>query len=311
MELKEMMNKLLDATIFFSFDRSGYRRHCPEPLQLVDLTGQRGLVTGASKGIGWAVANKLIGQGMQTILIARETSSIKNLLPPEKATLSTSFDLDLSLLKKVYAFAQDQVTQPLDVLVHNAGSMPDQLTLTSEGIELCFALQVLAPFILTKTLAEQGKLAKNCRIIFVSSGGMYLKKLDLSDLTYSHTKYNKYSCYANVKRAQVILAKQFASRYPDYLFSAMHPGWVKTAGVEQAMPTFNKLLNKRLRLPEQGADTILWLATGQKYENGQFWFDRKRAPTTFFHCNRSSLEDKQKLWQLCENQLERLKLESL
>ena len=150
MELKEMMNKLLDATIFFSFDRSGYRRHCPEPLQLVDLTGQRGLVTGASKGIGWAVANKLIGQGMQTILIARETSSIKNLLPPEKATLSTSFDLDLSLLKKVYAFAQDQVTQPLDVLVHNAGSMPDQLTLTSEGIELCFALQVLAPFILSK-----------------------------------------------------------------------------------------------------------------------------------------------------------------
>ena len=139
--------------------------------------------------------------------------------------------------------------------------MPHSLTITKEGFEQMFASQVLAPYILTKTLADVGKLRQGCRIIFVSCGGMYLQKLDLSDLLFEKCSYNKYTGYANVKRTQVILSDLFSKKYPQYLFSSMHPGWADTPGVRYSMPLFKKLLNKRLRSAEEGADTILWLAT--------------------------------------------------
>ena len=127
-------------------------------------------------------------------------------------------------LKKVYCFCRDEVKTPIDLLIHNAGDMPHSLTITQDGFEQMFASQVLAPFILTKTLADLGKLRKGCRIIFVSSGGMYLQKLDLSDLLFEKSSYNKYTGYANAKRAQVILSELFSKKYPQYLFSSMHPG---------------------------------------------------------------------------------------
>ena len=284
------MNSLLDASVIFSFDRSGFIRHCPTPLEKVDLTGKKGIVTGASRGIGFSVAKALMDQGMSCRLISRSESK-----DPHFHTL------DMSHLKDVKAFAINDVKEPIDLIVHNAGSMPADLTLTKEGHEHVFASQVLGPFVLTKTLIEQGKLNPGCRVIFVSSGGMYLQKLDLSDLQFSKRPYNKYTAYANAKRAQVILAESFAKRYPEYLFSAMHPGWADTAGVRSSMPVFKKLLNNRLRSADEGADTILWLATMPPYPNGKFWFDRKEAKTTIFNLFQSSPDEKEQLWSTCES----------
>ena len=154
--------------------------------------------------------------------------------------------------------------------------------------------------ILTKRLADLGKIREGARIIFVSSGGMYLQKLDLSDLLFQKRSYNKYTGYANAKRAQVILAKIFAKKYPQYLFSSMHPGWVDTPGVAHSMPIFKKVLNKRLRSAQEGADTILWLATALDYPSGKFWFDRKEAKTTLFNLNQSSNSEEKHLWEYCE-----------
>lgn len=285
-----MINQLLDASIVFSFDHSGFIRHCPKPLDKIDLTGRHGIITGASSGIGKSVANDLIEQGMTCQLISRNEKN------------DSKFEtLDMSRLKDVEAFALDRVKTPVDLIVHNAGSMPPDLTITQEGYEHVFATQVLGPFLLTKTLADQGKLNPGCRIIFVSSGGMYLQKFDLSDLLFSKSPYNKYTAYANAKRAQVILAESFAKRYPQYLFSAMHPGWADTPGVRSSMPLFKKLLDKRLRTPDEGADTILWLATAPPYPNGKFWFDRKEAKTTIFNLFQSNQEEKDSLWSYCES----------
>lgn len=305
MRMKDWINQLLDLTIVFSFDRSGFQRHCPHQLQKVDLSGRHGIVTGASSGIGLEVAKALLLQGMYCQLIGRDLQKLQN---NYKSDTRTKYHcLDMSDLNKVYSFAKDEVQTPIDLLIHNAGDMPLSLTITQDGFEHMFASQVLGPFILTKTLADLGKLRQGCRIIFVSSGGMYLQKLDLSDLVFEKNSYNKYTGYANAKRAQVILSELFSKQYPQYLFSSMHPGWADTPGVRNSMPLFKKLLNHRLRSAEEGADTILWLATAQDYPNGKFWFDRKQAKTTILNLNKSSEEDNKLLWDYCESILVSIK----
>ena len=306
--MKDWISQLLDLTIVFSFDHSGFKRHCPDQLQKVDLSGRHGIVTGASSGIGLAVAKALLLQGMQCQLIGRNLEKLENSFKSDSlVALAECHGLDMADLKKVYAFARDEVNNPIDLLVHNAGDMPKSLTITKDGFEQMFASQVLAPFILTKTLADLGKLRQGCRIIFVSSGGMYLQKLDLSDLLFEKRSYSKYTGYANAKRAQVILSELFSKKYSEYLFSSMHPGWADTPGVGYSMPLFKKLLNKRLRSAEEGADTILWLATAHDYSNGKFWFDRKQAITTILNLGKSIEEDDDLLWKCCESILVSIK----
>lgn len=311
MTIKNWVNQLLDLSIVFSFDRSGFQRHCPHQLQKKDLSGSQGIVTGASSGIGLEVAKSLLRQGMQCQLIGRDLEKLKNSFNSDFAVSGAQYhSLDMADLNKVYAFARDEVKEPIDLLIHNAGGMPNTLTVTKDGFEQMFASQVLAPFILTKTLADLGKLRQGCRVIFVSSGGMYLQKLDLSDLLFEKRAYNKYTGYANAKRAQVILADLFSQKYPHYLFSSMHPGWVDTPGVSSSMPVFKKLLNKRLRSAEEGADTILWLATAHDYPNGKFWFDREQAKTTILNLYKSSDEEDELLWKYCESNLASIKGQS-
>lgn len=298
--MNDWINKLLDLSIIFSFDRSGFKRHCSSPLDRFDLKGRNGIVTGASSGIGFATTKELLKQGMQCIAIGRNLEKMEKSFKSDMADTFPVFKcLDMADLTQVYSFAQNEVKEPIDLLIHNAGAMPSSLTITKDGYEQMFASQVLAPFILTKTLADLGKLKKGCRIIFVSSGGMYLQKLDLSDLLFEKNPYNKYKGYANAKRAQVILSVVFAEKYPQYLFSSMHPGWADTPGVSDSMPIFKKLLNKRLRTAEEGADTILWLATNDGYPSGKFWFDRKQAKTTILNFNKSAKNEDEMLWKYC------------
>lgn len=308
MRIQNWINQLLDATIIFSFDHSGFKRHCPEPLQKIDLSGRHGIITGASSGIGLEVTKALLHQGMHCQLIGRNLQKLQNNFTSHHFDSSLDYHcLDMGDLKKVYSFALNEARPPIDLLIHNAGDMPDSLMINKDGFEQMFASQVLGPFIVTKTLADCGKLQQGCRIIFVSSGGMYLKKLDLSDPLFEKNSYNKYAGYANAKRAQVILCDLFSKKYPQYLFSSMHPGWVDTPGVRHSMPLFKKLLNRRLRSAQEGADTILWLATAPNYSSGKFWFDRKQADTTILSLNRSSQEEDKSLWNYCESTLALIK----
>lgn len=83
---------------------------------------------------------------------------------------------------------------------------------------------------------------------------------------------------------------------------AVHPGWADTPGVQRSLPTFHTFLNPLLRTPEQGADTILWLAVNPDLpaqENGQFWFDRQARPVYKWGSPRNSADEIRRFWNDC------------
>jgi dehydrogenase/reductase SDR family protein 12 len=91
--------------------------------------------------------------------------------------------------------------------------------------------------------------------------------------------YDGSTAYAKAKRAQVEMAPRWAERLAPFGVTAhvMHPGWADTPGVEASLPTFRRVMGPILRTPEQGADTIVWLAGAPRdtIGTGRFWLDRR------------------------------------
>ena len=178
---------------------------------------------------------------------------------------SVSYGLaDLEDLDSVRAFAQHfcATHDRLDVLIHNAGVIHPQFRTDQAGTELTVAGQVAAPFLLTGLLMPALLAAAPSRVITVSSGGMYSQRLDPVTLQLPASRYRGITAYARAKRAQVALSREWAERFAGtgVAFHAMHPGWVDTPGIATALPGFHRLTRPILLTPEQGADTIVWLA---------------------------------------------------
>jgi len=126
-------------------------------------------------------------------------------------------------------------------------------------------------------------------VIQVSSGGMYTQRFDLAALEMGPDDYDGTVAYARAKRAQLVLMHEWVRRTDGsgVSFQAMHPGWADTPGVRDALPGFARVMGPFLRTPEQGADTIVWLASAPEgvETNGGFWLDRRprwenKAPWT-------------------------------
>ncbi|KAI8854700.1 hypothetical protein BC829DRAFT_159280 [Chytridium lagenaria] len=125
----------------------------------------------------------------------------------------------------------------------------------------------------------------NARVVSVSSGGMFNKKLDASDLQFEKGKFDGVLAYAQTKRQQVELTEKWAKDFPTVRFYSMHPGWADTVGVQTSIPTFHEYMKDRLRTPDQGADTIVWASIAEeanKIRNGAFLFDRKEVGQHLF-----------------------------
>ena len=288
-----MWNKILDASIYYSFDLSGFLRHSKGFDESIVFPKQtKCIITGGTSGIGHAAAKFMAKQNVQVVITGRdECKGTQAAAPFNNITFEKC---DLANWDEVRKIVTN--LEPLDYVVLNAGGMPDKFQTNKESIELQFASQLFGHYYLIKELKEQNKLNQNCRIVWVSSGGMYLKKLDLSPI-FEDKEYNKVSTYANVKRAQVALLPRIQAEFQDYKIFAMHPGWVETPGVTSAIPDFARTMKGRLRSPLQGADTILWLlATQKKIESGKLYFDRRKVKDHLFFFTRSSNKKINELW---------------
>jgi NAD(P)-dependent dehydrogenase (short-subunit alcohol dehydrogenase family) len=105
------------------------------------------------------------------------------------------------------------------------------------------------------------------------------QRLDPQTLQMPASGYKGATAYARAKRAQVALSREWARRLDgaEVTFHAMHPGWADTPGLAAALPGFHRVMGSILRSPQQGADTVIWLASTDagRLGSGQFWHDRR------------------------------------
>jgi len=125
----------------------------------------------------------------------------------------------------------------------------------------------------------------------------------VDDLQHEKKPYKPATAYAQTKRAQVMLAELLAEKlkHTGITVNSMHPGWVDTAGLQQGMPRFRRLMRLGLRSLEQGADTIVWLAASKKaaQATGKFWFDRRSRPTHRLQSTRNTPQEYERFWHEC------------
>ena len=307
---RSLADRLLDASVIWSFDRTGYRRHARrfhgEDLS-VDLSGRVCLITGANSGIGFATARALASRGADTWLLCRDAqrgASARDRIQHETGSARVYLaTVDVSRLEDVRAFARGFAPARVDVLVHNAGVLPRSRIVTVDGLELTFATHVAGPFVLTLELLAKLRAAAPARVVFVSSGGMYARRLDVGALERITGSYDGVEAYAQTKRAQVVLAELLAGQLSavGVTVNAMHPGWVDTPSVRMSLPRFYRATRSILRNVDEGADTLVWLAVCPTLTvvTGRFFFDRQPRRTHWLPWTRESAQQRSALWNLC------------
>ncbi|XP_059172716.1 dehydrogenase/reductase SDR family member 12-like isoform X2 [Physella acuta] len=266
------------------------------------------MITGANSGVGKAAALALAKKGGTVHIVCRNKdkgeTALKEIQDESGNQKVHLHLLDLSKPRDIKAFCQDFKSSghSLNVLVNNAGVLVggDKRQLTDDGLEVTFATNTLGVHILTQELLSVLESSDNPRVIIVSSGGMLVQKLDLSDLQFEKmTKYDGTLAYAQTKRQEVIMTSVYAKAHSKIHFSSMHPGWAATPGVQSSLPDFYNRMKDRLRSEDEAADTILWLAIAEaagKLESGLFYQDRKPVPTHLpLAWTKSSPEEDRKL----------------
>ena len=292
--LARSADALLEASVIGSFSRIGISarsRLLPEFSAGPEFAaGRVALVTGATSGLGLVTASQLAWCGWTVHFLARDEARAARaqgqIAAAGRSGARVSYGIaDLEDTGSVLDFARAFLASHgrLDVLIHSAGTIHERYAVNRAGIELTVAGQVVAPFALTRQLLPALRAAAPARVITVSSGGMYTQRLDPARLQMPESAYRGVTAYARAKRAQVALSQEWARRISpaDIAFHAMHPGWADTPGITTALPRFSRVMRPILRSPDEGADTIVWLATAdpRRLGSGRFWHDRRPRST--------------------------------
>ena len=288
----DLVDGAMDRALVLGYTRIGSglrRRWWPADPAPDALVGKRVVVTGATAGIGLAMARAFAGLGATVHLLGRDPEKVRRcvagIAKDVRGADVVGEVCDVSDLEAVAAWTDDFSSRvpALDGLVHNAGLMPKDRSETRQGHEVQLATHILGPQLMTERVLPLLRAARGASVVFVSSGGMYSTPLVIDDLE-SRRDYNGVRSYARTKRMQVVLADAWARRLAgsDVRVESMHPGWVDTPGVAEYLPRFRIITRPLLRAVADGADTAVWLvATRPPSQPGHFWHDRAQRPTTF------------------------------
>jgi NAD(P)-dependent dehydrogenase (short-subunit alcohol dehydrogenase family) len=229
------------------------------------------VITGATSGVGQVAAERLSGMGARMILVARDKvrgeAALARLGERAPGIAHSIYYADLSRLAEMKRVAaQIAVAEPrIDVLINNAGALFSSRQVTEDGLELTFATNHVAYFVLTHGLRERLIASAPARVVNTASDAHKGAKLNFDDLQ-SANGYSAFKVYGRSKLCNILYTRELARRLAGTGITAncLHPGFVATRFGDQSgglLPYVIRIAKAFAISPEKGADTVVYLAS--------------------------------------------------
>ncbi|NIG36088.1 shikimate dehydrogenase [Pantoea sp. ICBG 828] len=263
-------------------DNFGFTTTTEDVLSGISLKGKRVLVTGVSAGLGIETARALVAHDAEVVGTARDLKKAEKATEElqKKAQAGNGHfeivQLDLADLKNVKACTEALVEkgQPFDIVIANAGVMATPLSFTADGLEIQFGTNHVGHFALLKGITPL--LHEGSRVVVLSSAAHHISDVDLDDINFEHTPYDRWLAYGRSKTACALLALEFDRRYRGQGIRAVavHPGGIQTelqrhypaeeeAALVESINKANAAAGQppfRYKTIPQGAATSVWAA---------------------------------------------------
>jgi NAD(P)-dependent dehydrogenase (short-subunit alcohol dehydrogenase family) len=227
------------------------------------------LLTGATRGIGAAAAVELARKGVEVALVGRDPERVQAVALRARAAGGGApvheHVADLMLMAEVRSLADEVRSsyEHIDVLANNAGALFASRKVTSEGFEQTFALNHLAPFLLSALLRDR---LHGGRVVTTASDAHTGGLLDLDDLQ-SEKSYAAMRVYGTSKLCNILFTRELARRAPELRANCFHPGVVRTGFGKNDMGIWKVLTTLGgpfFRSPQRGARSLVWLAVSDE-----------------------------------------------
>lgn len=263
------------------------------------------LITGATNGIGLVAAEALVHQGMRVVVAGR--NPLKTEQVARDIGAAGFLVADLSKLAEADRLANEYMHTfgQLDVLVNNAGAIFANRKESSEGIERTWALNHLAPFLLTTKLLPllrqaSGPHNMGARVVTVASMAHQLGRICFDDPEFKHD-YDSWAAYAQSKLANILFTRELARREPELLCNCLHPGMVATGFAHNNggwLSQIYRLVDLFALSPQEGAQTMLHLANSPEIKHNGAYYVKSQATLP----RPQALDDgaAYRLWQLSQ-----------
>ena len=273
------------------------------------MAGRTVLITGASSGIGRATAVGLARMGAHVAIVGRDRDRVADAAREIQSAGGSPVDVfvaDLSSQAQVRRLADEALGSlpRIDVLVNNVGGFWDSRHVTTDGLERTFALNHLAPFLLTALVLERLQASAPARVVTVSSNAHSSGHIDLDDLQGEHG-YSGSRAYNQSKLANLLFTYELARRLrgTSVTANAVHPGMVSTKFGAEDPNLLQRLvvpfLRPVMKSPTRGAATSILVASdpGLEQVTGSY-FVKGRPHTSSAESHDEAIAVR--LWQASE-----------
>jgi NAD(P)-dependent dehydrogenase (short-subunit alcohol dehydrogenase family) len=294
--------KLPDELMFLE------NRRAIQKTTTVSMAGKVCVVSGSTSGVGLEAVKRLARGGAQIVMVCRNPDKAEAI----RKEILTQYNVRMDIITSDFSDLEDvrkaadvllRIYPRIDVLINSAGLHSTTRTVTSDGFEMVFCVNHLAPFLITYLLLERLKQCAPARIIQVNSEGHRFGGLNLDDLNWEHRHYMGLRGYGASKVAQLLTTWEFADRLKGsgVTINAMHPGDVKTNIGNNNGPLYRWFLHNMtwhtLKDPVISGEALYYLAAASEMAgvSGRFFhltIDEKPAAPAL------DRETGRKIWEL-------------